>query len=286
MTDADNTYPDDFSLTVLAGTNYTVVGATITPAADFNGVLTVPVKVNDGTTDSNTYNLSVTVTAVNDAPVITGQATLSTAEDTALTITLGDLTVTDVDNTYPDDFSLTVLAGTNYTVVGATITPAANFNGVLTVPVKVNDGTTDSNTYNLSVTVTAVNDAPVITGQAALSTAEDTALTITLGDLTVTDADNTYPDDFSLTVLAGTNYTVVGATITPAANFNGELTVPVKVNDGTVDSNTYDLSVTVTAVNDAPVITGQATLSTAEDTALTITLGRPDGDGCGQHVPG
>ena len=38
--------------------------------------------------------------------------------------------------------------------------------------------------------------------------------------------------------------------------------------------------------NAAPVITGQATLSTAEETALTITLGRPDGDGCGQHVPG
>ena len=100
----------------------------------------------------------------NAVPVITGQATLSTAEETALTITLGDLTVTDADNTYPDDFSLAVLAGTNYTVVGATITPAANFNGVLTVPVKVNDGTVDSNTYNLSVTVTAVNDAPVVTG--------------------------------------------------------------------------------------------------------------------------
>ena len=190
----------------------------------------------------------------NEAPVITGQAALSTAEETALTITLGDLTVADADNTYPDDFSLTVLAGTNYTVVGATITPAADFNGVLTVPVKVNDGTTDSNTFNLSVTVTAVNDAPVITGQTTLSTAEDTALTITLGDLTVTDPDNTYPDDFSLTVLAGTNYTVVGATITPAANFNGVLTVPVKVNDGTVDSNTYNLSVTVNPANDAPVV--------------------------------
>ncbi len=42
---------------------------TITPAQDFNGTLTVPVTVNDGTVDSAVFNLSVEVTAVNDPPV-------------------------------------------------------------------------------------------------------------------------------------------------------------------------------------------------------------------------
>jgi len=40
-------------------------------------------------------------------------------------------------------------------------------------------------------------------------------------------------------------------------NFNGDLSVPVRVNDGTDDSDTYNLTVTVTAVNDAPVISTQ-----------------------------
>ena len=67
-TDPDNTYPNDFSLTVQNGANYTQAGNTITPAVDFNGTLTVPVTVNDGAVDSAVFNLSVEVTALNDAP--------------------------------------------------------------------------------------------------------------------------------------------------------------------------------------------------------------------------
>ena len=87
--------------------------------------------------------------------MITGQNTLSTSQNTGLMITLADLTVTNTDNIYPTGFSLTVMAGTNYTLVGNTITPATDFTGILTVPVKVNDGAADSNIYNLSVSVTA-----------------------------------------------------------------------------------------------------------------------------------
>ena len=97
----------------------------------------------------------------------------------------------------------------------------------------------------MSIDVTPVNDAPEITGQSALSTNEDTALTILLGNLTVTDVDNTYPTGFSLTVHDGANYTHVGNIITPTHNFHGLLTVPLHVNDGQADSNTFDLTVTV-----------------------------------------
>ena len=243
VSDPDNSYPADFTLAVQDGTNYMRVGNTVTPDADFNGTLTVPVTVNDGTANSNIYNLSVTVSASNDAPVITAQGALTTTEETALGITLA------------------VQDGTNYTRVGSTLTPAADFNGTLTVPVTVNDGTANSNIYNLSVTVTASNDAPVITAQAALTTAEETALTITLADVTVSDPDNSYPADFTLAVQNGVNYTRAGNTLTPAADFNGTLTVPVMVNDGTADSNVFTLSVSVTAVNDPPEITGQTALA-------------------------
>ena len=54
----------------------------------------------------------------NDAPEITGQDELFTPEDTPLTLTLSDLSVEDVDNTYPDDFTLTVLEGDSYTIGG------------------------------------------------------------------------------------------------------------------------------------------------------------------------
>ncbi|HTJ49884.1 MAG TPA: tandem-95 repeat protein [Cyclobacteriaceae bacterium] len=271
VSDPDNTYPTGFTLMIQSGSNYTFSGTTVTPAANFNGVLSVSVKVNDGLSDSAPFNLQITVNPVNDAPVITAQQPLSTNEDTPLTIQFANLLVTDPDNTYPTGFTLVVSSGTNYTVSGTTITPSSNFSGTLTVPVHVNDaGSASSNTFNLSVTVNPVNDAPVITGQVALSTQEDTPITIKLSDLTVTDPDDTYPSGFTLAVSSGSNYTFSGTTITPATDFNGTLSVPVTVNDGSANSASFNLQITITPVNTAPKITGQVALSTAEDQAITI----------------
>jgi len=270
--DSDDTFPGGFSLLVQNGTNYTVSGTTITPAANFAGTLTVPVTVHDGDAESNVFNLQVTVSAVNDAPVITGQLALETSEDTPIPLVLENLIVTDIDNTYPTGFTLHVQSGSNYTVQGTTVTPNTNFTGTLSVPVSVNDGTIESAAKTITISVRAVNDAPVITGQNAISMAEDASRVIQLADLKVTDSDNSFPTGFSLSVLDGTSYTVNGTSITPALNFNGALTVNVKVNDGTDDSNVFGLKITVTPVNDAPVITGQQSISVAEAQPIPLNL--------------
>ena len=276
VNDPDSNYPADFTLSVQAGTNYTVIGTTITPALDFNGNLSVPVTVNDGTSNSLPFNLTVSVTAVNDQPLITGQNAVTTPEVTAREILLTDLLVTDPDNNFPADFTLAVSDGTNYTRVGNAITPEVDFNGDLSVPVTVMDNSGEVNAtsspFNLVVTVTAVNNEPQITGQALLTTAEETALTILLTNLTVTDADNVFPTDFTLTVQPGTDYSVIGAVITPALDFNGDLSVPVTVNDGETDSAVFNLVVSVTPVNDQPLIAGQLVLSTLEDTPITVVV--------------
>jgi large repetitive protein len=272
VTDPDNAYPADFTLAVYAGTNYSVAGTTITPSNDFSGILTVPVSVSDGTNESALFDLSVTVNPVNDSPVITGQVALQTPENQPLALGLSDLYVNDIDNNYPDGFLLSVSSGSNYSVSGTTITPANGFNGTLTVPVTVYDGSASSDPFNVQIDVTAINDAPVINGQNAVSTSEEQPIAIGLQHLTVSDTDNTYPDDFTISVSTGTNYSVAGSTITPAENYNGVLTVPVTVNDGTATSNTFNLTVDVIPVNDAPVITGQGALTTPEDTPITLTL--------------
>ncbi|MCP4710977.1 MAG: hypothetical protein GY869_20325, partial [Planctomycetes bacterium] len=119
-----------------------------------------------------------------------------------------------------------------------------------TVPVRVHDGEVFSNTWPLSVAVTdtgACNDTPQITAQDPLTTPECTPLTIELANLTVADSNDSYPDDFTLEVQDGTNYTRTGFEITPVNGYTGTLTVPVRVHDGEVFSNTWHLSVTVTA---------------------------------------
>ncbi len=261
VSDVDNTV---FTLSVLPGSNYTFSGNTITPALNFNGTLTVNVKVNDGSADSPSFGVAVAVSAVNVAPVITGQTPnpINATEDTPFSILVSNLLITDPDNTV---FTLTVLAGTNYSFSGNTITPAPNYSGALTVNVRVNDGTANSNTFSVAVQVAAVNDAPLITAQSPLTINEDQQFTILLSHLSVTDPDNTYPTGFALTVQSGTNYTVSGNTITPAANFFGNLTVNVFVNDGTANSNVFPLLVKVNPVNDAPMKVGFAAINLIED---------------------
>jgi len=138
----------------------TLPDVTYTPDNNFFGDDSFTFKVNDGYVDSNVATVDIEVEPVNDAPVITGQLPLYTESGVALEITLDDLTVTDVDNDYPADFTLYVQSGSNYTLDGNTITPDTEFTGVLVVPVYVNDGTDNSNTYNLNVTVDIYDACP------------------------------------------------------------------------------------------------------------------------------
>src|SRR5205807_4730923 len=58
-------------------------------------------------------------------------------------------------------------------------------------------------------------------------------------------------------------------TYTTAANHNGPDSFTYKANDGALDSNVATVSITVNAVNDAPVA-GNDSYVTNEDTTLTV----------------
>ncbi|MBT8102610.1 MAG: DUF5011 domain-containing protein [Gammaproteobacteria bacterium] len=96
--------------------------------------------------------------------------------------------------------------------------------------------------------------APEIVGQSDVTVPEDGSVEIGLQDLEVVDPDNDYPQDFTLEVNDGDNYTRIGTTISPIADFNGQLTAAVRVNDGTNFSNYFDLLIVVTPQNDAPFV--------------------------------
>lgn len=269
--DADDT---NHTLIVEAGTDYTFTGTQITPAPNFNGTLTVNVRVSDGVAQSAPFGLVITVTPVNDPPAITAQTTLSTNEETEFTLIIGHFTVTDLE---PTSYTLIVLppaADAPYVLVsGNTIRPKDNVNGPITVPVRANDGQANSEIFNAVINVVPVNDPPVITNQNSLSTVEDTPITIRLQDLLVTDVDNAgYPAGFTLTILPGTNYSYNVATVTPALDYVGEILVNVQVSDGLASSNVYPVRVNVTDDADAPVILGQERpVTMEEDTRRVIT---------------
>lgn len=257
--DEDNNYPDDFVLKIPQGNgkNYTVSGNKITPALNFNGALAVPVRVNDALADSEPFLISISVTPVNDVPVITGQSEIIIRSNRSTLLDVTRLEISDADTENTSNFKLKILPGTNYTASGNELTPNTDFIGKLTVSVVVNDGVVDSAPYNLIVEVVPGGSAPLITGQQPLVMNEDESIKLKLEDLVVTDDDDTYPIGFTMKVLPGdpaADYSFQGLSVTPRLNTNGLLTVLVTVNDGSEASDPFELNIYVVPVNDAPQV--------------------------------
>ncbi len=250
VTDPDNTYPDDFTLMILDGNNYSVTGYVVTPSLNFNGTLSVAVKVIDGSHSSPVFYASVEVSPVNDAPVVTGTVSpISTIEETPIDIHLNDLVVTDPDNDFPNGFTFTLSSGSNYSVAGNTIIPAVDFDGTLAVHLFVNDGSANSAVYNLSVVVGPINDIPVVTGMiSSLDARSGQSLELSLNDFEVDDPDNDYPEDFTLIIDPGLNYLAMSGSIVPDEGFIGELTVYVRVDDGELTSDSFSFTTNVQVV--------------------------------------
>ena len=129
----------------------------------------------------------------------------------------------------------------------------------------------------VNVTVTEVqNTAPVLAAIGAQSTNEDTPLYLTLSATDVDGDALTYTassDEENVTaVVDGTTLT-----LTPAANWNGTANITVTVSDGELeDSKVFEL--TVTPINDAPVMDAIETQTTLEDQPISMALNATDID--------
>ncbi|AOT11055.1 reprolysin-like metallopeptidase [Pseudoalteromonas luteoviolacea] len=198
----------------------------------------------------NAGNLQIQGSTEPIAPNITEQEALVVAEDDSITLTISNFK-------YQGGFnaeSLTVASGDNYTANGLTVTPSANFNGTLTVPVTAIRGSLSSDSYNASITVTAVNDAPV--GQNDSFNVNTNSQSNLLDVL----ANDTDIDGDSL-VIGTVSYQGTGSVIvsnnqlayTPAANFSGseQLTYVVRDASGSESSAQVSITVSVPASNDS-----------------------------------
>ncbi|HVK14325.1 MAG TPA: Ig-like domain-containing protein, partial [Gemmataceae bacterium] len=258
---------------------------TYKPAADYHGPDSFTYTIQDPTGNTATATVSVTVTPVNDAPVaVNGSA--ATAEDTALTVDLRPL-VTDID---------TPAANLTYSIVGNptrgtlaatatagvyTYTPAGDYNGADAFTFRANDGALNSNTATVSLTVTPVNDAPVLDPIGNRAVNEQTPLTFTA---TATDVDAGQTRTFSLVGAPA------GAAIDPAtgafawtpteAQGPGTFTFTVRVtDDGTPAlSDEEAITVTVAEVNRAPALAPIPAQTVVATQPLTFTAVASDPD--------
>ncbi|PYM89215.1 MAG: hypothetical protein DME04_26975, partial [Candidatus Rokuibacteriota bacterium] len=250
---------------------------TYTPTAGYAGPDSFTYRANDGVADSNLATVSLTVNAVNSAPVAINDS-YSTNEDTALTVAapgvLGN--DTDVDG---DVLTAIVVAGPSHGTLtlnanGSVIyTPAADYNGPDSFTYKANDGTVTSNVATVALTVVAVNNPPVAANDSFTGT-EDTLLTVAAPGVLGNDTDVDSPA-LTAVLASGPAHGALtlnangGFSYTPAANYNGPDSFTYEARDAVLDSNVATVTITVNAVNHAPVATNDS-FSVNEDTALVV----------------
>ena len=215
----------------------------------------------------------MTVTPVNDAPILTQIESQSIDEGGVLELTLS---ATDIDAGDLLVFDAISASGSNIFVSGdqLTITPQENYNGSFDVTVLVSDqgGLSDSQIFTL--TVNPVNDPPIIEDVSNQQVAEDGSLEIPLfasdidGDVLIFTADT--DDNSSVSIVDNI------LTVSPAANYNGSLSITAYVSDDEyTDSTTFTVTVTI---NDAPVLTQIESQSIDEEGVLELTLSATDID--------
>ncbi|CAM3176753.1 Ig-like domain-containing protein [Paenibacillus lupini] len=242
---------------------------TYTPDADYNGPDSFTFKANDGSKDSNTASVSITVTPVNDAPTADASSK-TTAEDTEVS---GSVTGQDIDSssltyalvTEPEHGTLVFNPDGTYTY-----TPDSDFNGSDSFTFKANDGSLNSVPATVTITVTPVNDAPFAVNS-GVTTNEDTPVqdSVSANDVdkdTITYTVVTEPEHGTLTLNPDGTYTY-----TPGPNFNGEDTFTFEANDGHNGKSTGTVTITVNPVNDAPVAHADDQ-TTTEDTPVDGTV--------------
>jgi len=226
----------------LENNSITTVEANATVPVNISAIISFLLSSDSPSEDTNG-------STVNNAPIVNDGSEV-TDEDTTINIT-----VTGSDE---DGDSLTYSISTlpshgTASIVGnnITYTPNSNFSGDDVIGVIANDSMENSTEASIMITVTSVNDIPIVYDGTAI-TDEDIAINVNITGL---DEDED-PLTYSISTLPshGT-VSIVGAVITyiPNSNFAGIDIIGVIVNDGTVDSTEANITVTVTSVNDAPV---------------------------------
>lgn len=251
-----------------------------TPAANWNGTDSFTYKANDGSLESNIVTVTITVNAVNDAPIAANDS-YTTERNQPLTVAApgvlgndsdidgGALTAVLVNG--PQTGTLALNANGSFTY-----TPAADFNGTDSFTYKVNDGQSDSNEATVTIGVNATNRPPAAVND-SYTTDEDTVLAVDAANGVL--SNDTDADHNSLTaekLSDPANGTLVfntdgSFTYTPNANWNGTDTFTYQASDGTASSNVATVTITIRSVNDAPVAQGQS-ITTTQDTPVSIIL--------------
>ena len=236
---------------------------TYTPNSDYNGtdLTTYTIKQGDKTSSAD---LSITIEAVNDEPSIDTSSTLTAAENqkSVATISVSDVDTNDaltltISGTDVDSFNLS--SGNVLTFKTA---PDYESKKTYSLTLSLTDATVTV-TKDIIINVSNINDvAPVISSSASFSAAENQQ---SIGSVSASDEEgDILTFSITSTELNITSDGVLTFKTLPDYEIKTSYSAIVKVDDG-ANPVTQEITVTVTDVNEAPVIDSAESFSANEN---------------------
>jgi hypothetical protein len=226
----------------------------VTGTSNYNGSASFNYTVTANTKTSNQVSATLTIDAVNDAPIANNLTPASFNEDTQSIISL---TYTDPEGDLATTCSLSSLSNVTETqscscdgsgVCTVGVTGTAHYNGSASFNYTVTAGGQTSTAKAATLTISAVNDAPTINGITDQYTAQNQTLN---SSVTINDIDGSLP---CATVLSATSsnatliinssitfggtYPNCSMTLVPENAQSGTSSITVTVNDGGLSNNT------------------------------------------------
>ena len=262
---------------------------TYAPDADWVGTDTFNYTIHDSHDAASSAAVSVTVTAVNDAPIAQND-TFSSPEDQTATL---DVLANDTDVDLIHEGDHLIILSVNGSVYGSTIVaedqksisyvPDANWQGAETLTYYMEDKEHQVSSASITLNITPVNDPPQAVNDAG-TTSEDTPVTLTVLD---NDADIDFTNEGDVHSIVSANDPAHGTvsvagdslslTYTPDANWNGEDQFTYEMKDSGDATSTATVTITVNAVNDAPEAIDDS-VTTPEEQAIIIPVLDNDAD--------
>jgi VCBS repeat-containing protein len=253
------------------------------------GALLVKITATDLAGSSAATEFTLTIANTNDVPVAQGEFVTVSEDSATVSLSTADLLANDTDVDAGDVLAVqsvdaTSSAGAAVNVDGTTVTYVA---GAVFDSLAAGETATDTFGYTVAdaagaqanavvtVTITGVNDAPVIAQAIAAQTAnEDAAFSFTLPASTFTDIDNNDVLAYSASLADGSALPSWLAFDAATQTFSGTasnadvgaLQVKVTVTDLAGASAATEFTLTIANTNDAPVAQGE-NFSVTEDAA-------------------
>jgi hypothetical protein len=266
-------------------TNASSARPSFTP--DMPGRYDVQFVVNDGKQVSTPATVTITVTALNRAPLANAGANQMVAVGT--NVTLNGSGSSDPDNN-PYTYAWTLI--TRPTNSAVTLSAPATVNPMLrpdvagnyVIQLIVNDGSLNSTAATVTITATAAtNRAPI--ANAGANQSVNVGTPVTLNGSGSTDPDGTTITSYTWTLMTrptGSTATLMNATAampTFTPDVAGTYAAQLIVNDGMLNSVAATVMVTATVGNRAPIANAGPAQSVNTGTLVTLNGSGSDPDG-------